>query len=355
MSEPGGAVTPRQVFVAASRALDGLAGGGMARLPEASRLLEGTAPELAAIVGSAGVRAQLDIHRRCSAEARAQRRRLVREGTIANLCLLTAGLLSASVLIGPMVSERLGAETWRTIALVIGFVTLALGAATATFSYVARESDRLRRWLAMRGAAEVARLDAFKAIAAGAAAAGPTTAAAAFALVVRYLFDDQRRWLADRAAGHRRSADRTNLLGGIATALAFVGGSGAVVAGFVPEQGWIAIAGVAGAAVMAYAMSREGLRRDRANADLYEKTAVALDQLAVRVDPVVAEIGAGRVEAMPAFVAAVAGLLETGHRQWLDGAAQAEATLAAFDARLKELGGAGPRPGTPDGAGQPGR
>ena len=72
----------------------------------------------------------------------------------------------------------------------------------------------------------------------------------------------------------------------------------------------MALAGVVGAAVMAYALNREGLRRDRANADRYEKAAVALDQLAARVDPIAAEIADGRTEALPAFVDAVAGQLE---------------------------------------------
>ena len=39
---------------------------------------------------------------------------------------------------------------------------------------------------------------------AAAAAAGPATAAAGLALFCRHLFDDQRRWLVDRAARHRR-------------------------------------------------------------------------------------------------------------------------------------------------------
>jgi MFS family permease len=344
MPEPRESAAPDGVFDQARRALEGLEGGGMAVLPEAGKLLQDAAPGLASIIASSGVRAQLDVHRRCSAEAPMQQKMLFREATTANLCLLAAGVLSALVLIGPSVSDRLGADRLRQLALVISFVTLALGAAAAMFSYRARESDRLRRWLTMRGAAEVARLEAFKAICAAAVGAGSATAMAAFALTVRYLFDDQHRWLAERAASHRRSSDLTNLWGGLATALAFVGGSGALVAGFVPDRSWIAIAGVAGAAVMAYALSREGLRRDRANADRYEKAAVALDQLAVRVDPIAAEIAAGRTEALPAFVGAVAGLLESEHKQWLDGTAQAEATLAALDARLKELGG--PKPAT---------
>ncbi len=88
---------------------------------------------------------------------------------------------------------------------------------------------------------------------------------------------------------------------------------------------------------MAYALNREELRRDRANADRYEEAAVALDQLSTRLDEVAAEIAAGRTEALPAFVDAVTAQLETEHKQWLDGTTQVEAALASLDARLKEL------------------
>jgi hypothetical protein len=267
---------------------------------------------------------------------------LFREVTAANLCLLGAGGLSSVVLAGPVVVGLLG-KTWadRT-AFWIGFAALALGALAAMYGYRARESDRLRRWLTMRGAAEVARLETFRAIAAGAAAAGPATAAAGLALFCRHLFDDQRQWLVARAARHRLSSDLTNRWGGVATALTFLGGSAALIASFAPGQSWMALAGVGGAAVMAYALNREELRRDRANADRYEKAAVALDQLATRLDDVAAEIAAGRPEALRVFADEVTAQLEAEHKQWLDGATQAEAALARLDARLKEVGD--PRP-----------
>ena len=148
-----------------------------------------------------------------------------------------------------------------------------------------------------------------------------------------------------QAARHRRSSERTNLWGGIATALAFVGGSGAVIAGFQPQQSWMPLAGVVGAAIAAYALSREGLRRDRANADRYEKAAAALDQLAARLDPVADEVAAGRGEALPAFVEAITNQLEAEHKQWLDGVTQAEAALAKLDVRLRELADTRPKAG----------
>ncbi|MFO1048705.1 MAG: SLATT domain-containing protein [Geminicoccaceae bacterium] len=306
-------------------------------LPRAAELLRPVAPGLADIMTSSAVRACAESYPRYSAEAARQQSLLMREATRANLCLLGAGLLSGLVLVAPNAALVLGEPLTQWVILLLGLATLALGALAAMFSYRARESDRLRRWYTARSQAELARLGTFRALAAAATAAGGDTAAAALALVWRHLFEDQRQWLASRAARHRLSYERTNLWGGIASALAFLGGSGAVIASFKPSQSWITVAGVVSAAIAAYALGREGLHRDRANADRYEKSAVALDQLAGRLDEIVSETEAGRPEAMRAFVDEVTSQLEAEHKQWLDGATQAEAALARLDARLQEL------------------
>ncbi|MFL5333234.1 MAG: hypothetical protein ACJ8H8_08635 [Geminicoccaceae bacterium] len=341
MAEPLGDAGQPGAFARASQLLQGQAARGMEALPEAARLLRPLAPALAGVISSSAVAAHADAYPRCDAEAQLQQKLLVREATAANLCLLLAGVLSGVVLVGPLLQPRLGELTNR-VTLGLGVATLALGALAAMFSYQAREGDRLRRWLTMRGTAEMARLDTFRAVAQGAAASGTDAAAAGLALVRCHLFDHQRAWLIGAAARHRRSSERTNLWGGLATALAFVGGSGAVIASADPAKSWLPLAGVIGAAFGAYALSREGLRRDRINADRYEKAAVALDQLAAKIDPVAAEIEAGKPAALPAFVDAVTAQLESEHKQWLDGVTQAESALAALDARLKELGGSRP-------------
>lgn len=333
-TSPPDAATP---FARAMHALDGDREAGIAGVREAARLLREVAPEIAPILGSSVVRTRLDAYERADREAVRQQTLLFREVTAANLCLLGAGALSSLVLAGPGLARLIGQDWTDRASAVVGLAALALGALAAMYGYRARESDRLRRWLTMRGTAEVARLETFRALATTTAAAGPACAVAGLALFRRHLLDDQRRWLVSRAARHRVSSDVTNRWGGIATALTFLGGSAALIASFAPDQSWMALAGVIGAAVMAFALNREELRRDRANADRYEKAAVALDQLATRLDEVVAETEAGRGEAMRAFVDEVTGQLEAEHKQWLDGATQAEAALARLDARLQEL------------------
>lgn len=323
-----------------SRATNALAVGeptGIGELDAAGAILRDIVPGLGAVLSSSEVSAQRGTHARCDEEAKRQQERLFHEATAANLCLMTAAVLSSLVLAGPVALPLLG-QTWsRGLALTIGLAALLLGSLAALFGYRAREGGRLRRWLNMRGRAEMARLDAFRAIARRAAAQGPLSAAAALALVRRHLLFDQRDWLVRRAADHRRSSDRTNFWGGLATALTFLGGSAALIAAFDTAQSWLALAGVLGAAVMAYALNREDLRRDRANADRYEEATVALDQLSTRLDDVAADVAAGRPEALTAFVDAVTGQLESEHKQWLDGTAQVEAALTGLDSRLRQL------------------
>jgi hypothetical protein len=317
---------------------------GLGGLEGAAATLEGSCLELAAILRSAAVRTEIELCLRQDAAASEQQQRLMREATAANVCLMLAGVLSGLVLVGAAgrtaIDAAWGGLITDDMVLVLGMATLALGALAAMFGHIARDQDRLGRWLARRGGAEVARLNAFRNIARGAAARGPGVAIYGLALVERNLLDDQRAWLGARAAQHRRSSEWTSLWGGVATALAFVGGSAAVIGGFEPGKAWVAIAGVIGAAVAAYAANREALRRDRANADRYERTQAVLDGLAARDDAVAQEIASGKADALVAFTEAVAEPLAAEHKEWIEASAQAQTAIDKLDARLQELRGA---------------
>ena len=133
------------------------------------------------------------------------------------------------------------------------------------------------------------------------------------------------------------SSETTSQLGGVASSLAFIGGSGAIIASQRASAVWIVLAGVVGAAVGAYASNRDALRRDRANAERYENTEVALDGLAGRIDDVAEQIIGGEPKALVAFTEAVSDLLATEHKQWLEGTAQAAASLHKLDAQLQQI------------------
>lgn len=313
---------------------------GVGALAEVAGTLKSRCPQLAGILQSSEVAAEIELWRRQDEAAQGQQSRLMREATAANVCLLLAGVLSGFVLAGA--AGRTFLESWwggltDNLVLWLGILTLILGALAAMFGHIARDQDRLGRWRTQRGAAEVAKLGAFRAIAQRAAADGQACATYALAVVDRHLLTDQRLWLAAAAKRHRRSSEWTSIWGGIATALAFVGGSGAVIGGFEPGKAWVALAGVIGAAVAAYAANREALRRDRANADRYEKTQAVLDGLAARADAIALEIAGGKPEALVAFTEAVAEPLAAEHKDWLEGSTQTEAALAGLQGKLDEM------------------
>jgi hypothetical protein len=313
-----------------------------------STLQAGSPPAaLAPILHSSGVRVQLEALAHLEGEATTQQRAFRRELTIANLCLMVAGVLSGLVLALPGMLSDIpaagpGQIDWKTwLPRLMGVATLALGAIAALATYKAREGNRLQRWLSPRSGAEMARSGVFVIIAERAASGAAETMLAALELVNRDLLENQRAWFRKRADEHRRSSDWTTSWGGLATALAFVGGSGAVIASFEPSQTWLAVSGVVGAAVGAYAVNREALRLDRANAGGYEKAAVALDAIAMRYDAVETEVRAGKPDALRAFTAAIAEQLSAEHKRWLEGSAQAETVLGKLDGQLQRLNGQG--------------
>ena len=312
-----------------------------------SSIMQAGSPPVALepILRSSGVRIQLEALAHLEGEAKTQQAAFRRELTVANLCLMIAGVLSGLVLALPAVLSDMppagpGQIEWKTwLPRLMGVATLALGAIAALATYKAREGNRLQRWLSARSGAEMARSGVFMTVAERAASGVSETMLAALELVNRDLLENQRAWFRNRAKEHRRSSDWTTSWGGLATALAFVGGSGAVIASFVPSQTWLAVSGVIGAAVGAYAVNREALRLDRANAGGYEKAAVALDAIAMRYDAVEAEVKAGKPDALRAFATAITEQLSAEHKRWLEGSAQAEAVLGKLDGQLRQLNG----------------
>jgi hypothetical protein len=289
---------------------------------------------------------------RLDAEAERQQRVFRRDLTTANVCLMFAGVLSGIVLtVVPLLPRTITPEGAPTELLApglpgtLGMAALALGACAAFFTYRSRESNRQQRWLTARSGAELARSSFYVAIV-DQALSGPD-ALPVLQFIKTELLDDQRRWYHRRASEHRHSSDWTSAWGGLATALAFLGGSGAVIASFVPTLTWLALCGVVGAAVGAYALNREGLRLDRVNAEGYEKAATALDAIAARYDAVEEEVRAGKAEALKAFTTAVIQQLAIEHKRWLETSIQAQDILNALDAQLERIAGhAKPPPAT---------
>jgi hypothetical protein len=315
-------------------------------------------PELAEILGSSAISTSLETFERRDAESIAQQADLKLEANRANLCLLAAGVTSAVILavaatagnaagkVAEAAKDAAGQasidpSTGRfNITLLLGLLTLAFGAGAAYFNFVARDQGRVSRWQASRSDAEMARQAVFTTLASAAGAKSAKAALFGLAVVMRDLLEDQRAYLVSAAQRHRKSSEISSRWGGLAGALAFIGGSGAIVAsqGGAWWTNWVILAGVFGAAAGSYAANREALNRDRANADRYERTLVALDGIKGRTDDVARQIVNGEPKALAVFAGAITDLLATEFKQWQEGTAQAEASLAKLDGQLQQLG-----------------
>jgi len=331
---------------------------GLKAIRELPALLKPECPELAEILGSSAITTSLETFDRQDAESIAQQTDLKYEANRANLCLLAAGVTSAVILAvaatagtaaGQVADAAKGAAGQTSVdpstakfnvTLLLGLLTLAFGAGAAYFNFVARDQGRVSRWQASRGDAEMARQAVFTTIASGAAGKSGKTVLFGLAVVIRDLLEDQRAYLVNAAQKHRNSSVISSRWGGLAGALAFIGGSGAIVAsqGGGSWANWIILAGVFGAAIGAYAANREALNRDRANADRYERTLVALDGIKGRTDDIARQIANGEPKALTVFTGAITDLLASEFKQWQEGTAQAEASLAKLDEELNQLG-----------------
>jgi hypothetical protein len=180
--------------------------------PDGRRFASAAASPTAAlepILRSSSVRVQKEAVDHLERVATAQQRAFRRELTIANLCLMVAGVLSGLVLVLAPMMPSANAGWWAWLPRIMGVATLALGAIAALHTYKAREGNRLQRWLSARSGAEMARSGMFMTIAERAAGAGSELALAALELINRDLLENQRVWFRTRADEHRRSSDWT--------------------------------------------------------------------------------------------------------------------------------------------------
>ena len=93
-----------------------------------------------------------------------------------------------------------------------------------------------------------------------------------------------------------------------------------------------------GAALQAFAASRESINQDRRNAERYDNTAQALLGLRERLDDVRLGIAAGATSVLGEYVAAVQDQLSLEHRQWLEGAENMQAAVARLEKALSSGG-----------------
>jgi SMODS and SLOG-associating 2TM effector domain 1 len=217
----------------------------------------------------------------------------------------------------------------------LGRVFAACAAVSAAFGmfslYKLREGGLLEGWMSARATAETHRLGYFSSIASSASRKNqPDLLILFLEYFRRYQLDIEMNYYSVRAAEHKKSANSTVTLGAIGAALAAI--SGAVSAA--TPSAILGSLSVLGAAIGAFAVSREQMNQDRRNSERYSRTWDALNGLSGRLDDVRTAAAQGNGAAVTEFVAAVNDQISLEHRQWLEASESNKAALARLEEAL---------------------
>jgi len=139
-----------------------------------------------------------------------------------------------------------------------------------------------------------------------------------------------------RAREHEESADLIVTIGAVGAGMATLFGA----LGAASDGAWAAVGvlSVAGAALGAFAATRELMNDDRRNSERYGRTWEALQSLSARGDDVKQAAAAGDAEVVKEFVSAVNDQVSLEHRQWLEGSESAATALSRLTNALSKSG-----------------
>jgi multisubunit Na+/H+ antiporter MnhG subunit len=302
--------------------------------------LAGKAPALAALLRATKIGALAQQFQERDSEAGTAQRRFKDAMTRANGAVLATGVLGALIMAAGIFEAQLGEAVMRPALLVLGVGALVTGALASMWLFRVREGKLLDAWMTGRARAETARLVYFATLVTSGA---PATSNAQLGLLKleyfrRYQLDMQVAYYRERGRQHRETADRTLTLGALAAALgAVASGSAGIVAFFDATWASLAALGVVGAALAAFAATREAANQDRRNAERYGRTLEALESLRGRLDDVRGGVMAGSQNVLEEYVAAVHEQLSLEHREWLEGAESTRSAIGKMDETLAAL------------------
>ena len=165
-------------------------------------------------------------------------------------------------------------------------------------------------WLAARADAEGVRLDYFKRVVEKDPPTPPADPAGLLAAKLAFFwcfqYEQQRRYLAGRAAEHEREADVYLAVGAFAVFLQSLAAAGGGVLGAQDRRFmWLTAAATLGPAFAAFATSREAIRQNRVRAERFRGIDEALSEAGERLSEVERAVGNGDPEPLKALVAAV--------------------------------------------------
>lgn len=302
--------------------------------------LEGTAPSLTRVLRGAAAETMAKEFVLLDSRALQAQGVFMRAASSLNFAVLATTCLAAALLAISSLELSAAPLLKTTLLIVLGVAAALTGGLGAMLQYQIRQGRLFDRWMKERAGAETHRLQFFETVtsAEGSDEAGSPIPLASYQLEYfrRYQLDVQVSYYQKRGDQHRRAADRTLGIGGLAI---FIAAITTAVSGFLgaltaPSLASIAAIGVVGAALASFASAREAITQDRRNAERYERTRAFLVQLQARLGRVRLAAASGDREPLKEFVASVQDQLSLEHRQWLEAADTTAAGLVRLDASL---------------------
>jgi hypothetical protein len=302
---------------------------------EHAEQLRASAPKLAAVLTSTAPVELARQYAEADTEALVAERTFKRWVIRANWAVLATATVSALLMAAALLESTLGALT-QTILIVLALAGVASGGIASMSLFRVKEGRLLEDWMMARARAETKRLSYFSYIAnASVGPVDPQLELLKLEYFRRYQLDLQLAYYKSRRSRHRNSAERTLDISAASVLVAAIASGAAGVLGALRSE-WAALGSLAvfGAALQAFAASREALNQDRRNAERYDNTAQALQGLRERLDDVRLGIAAGSTSVLSEFVGAVQDQLSLEHRQWLEGAENMHAAVARLEKAL---------------------
>lgn len=298
-----------------------------------------SAPELAERLRRSDLRITAESYVKRDAKANGLRAEFEDKSSRARNAVLVTTLAAALL----VASAGTAAIPWLPAALVdwgvimLSIATVAAGAMAAGWIQAIRGRALLERWMKARAEAESERLRYFSLLADETLLENPLLQ---LEYVRRYQLDVQRAYFDSRGDEHRRGADRQMMLIAVATALAGIAAGVGGVLGASIHTSWTSLAalGLVAQAFAARAENRLASHQSVRNAERYEQTRTALDELYRLLDRVreATATAGGDLSVMREYVTAIHDRLASEHRQWLDDTQLAGEAIARLESMIEE-------------------
>jgi SMODS and SLOG-associating 2TM effector domain 1 len=302
---------------------------------EHAEQLKTSAPKLAALLTRSAPVELARQYAEADTEALTAERTFKRWVIRANWAVLATATASALLMAVALLTGTLGGLAQTTL-IVLALIGVAAGGIASMSLFRVKEGRLLEDWMTARARAETKRLSYFSYIVNS--SLQPLDLQLELLKLEyfrRYQLDLQLAYYKTRRLGHRNSAERTLSISAGSVLVAAIASGAAGVLGALRSE-WAALGSLAvfGAALQAFAASRESINQDRRNAERYENTAQALQGLRERLDDVRLRISAGSTSVLGEYVGAVQDQLSLEHRQWLEGAENMQAAVARLEKAL---------------------